>query len=129
MILSRFRLWLKQQLVGGFSLVELMVTITLMAIVGAGVVSVMDYVQSTRVRVQTTVELNDEVDRAELFVRTRLKTADRLLFDNSSVNWSDMLYSAECLLLLRRDPQDRTGVNLVQNYSRSHNSQLPTARR
>ena len=47
MILSRFRLWLKQQLVGGFSLVELMVTITLMAIVGAGVVSVMDYVQST----------------------------------------------------------------------------------
>ena len=34
MILSRFRLWLKQQLVGGFSLVELMVTITLMAIVG-----------------------------------------------------------------------------------------------
>ena len=59
-------------------------------------------------------------------MRTRLKTADRLLFDNSSVNWSDMLYSAECLLLLRRDPQDRTGVNLVQN-SASHNRQLPTA--
>ena len=125
MILSRFRLWLKQQLVGGFSLVELMVTITLMAIVGAGVVSVMDYVQSTRVRVQTTVELNDEVDRAELFVRTRLKTADRLLFDNSSVNWSDMLYSAECLLLLRRDPQDRTGVNLVQNSAEVTTANFP----
>ncbi|MGC6517602.1 MAG: LamG-like jellyroll fold domain-containing protein [Candidatus Puniceispirillaceae bacterium] len=114
--------FISQSKSSGFSLVELMVTVTLMAVVGIGVVSLMDYVQSTRVRVETSVKLIDDVDKAELFIRTKLKTADRLEFDNKTVHFSDNLFSAECLLLLTRDPRDRTGVNFVQNAGavRSH---------
>lgn len=124
-MLLTVRQYLRQSTAAGFSLVELMVAITLLAVVGVGVVSIMDYVQSTRVRVETAVKLIDDVDKAELYVRTKLRNADRMVFDNSSVNWSDMLFSAECLMLLRRDASDRTGVNFVQNAGAVRTANFP----
>ena len=111
--LRRYRL---PQHLSGFGLVELMVTITLMAIVGVGVVSIMDYVQSTRVRVQKSVELISDIDQAELYIRTKLKTADLLDFVYVPPLGDDLNnYNAECLLLLKRQPVDRTGVSFVNN--------------
>lgn len=104
-----------QKLAAGFSLVELMVTVTLMAVVGIGVVSLMDYVNSTRVRVQTSVALLEDVNQAELYMRTRLKTADRIEFDVSAITPNPAEFSSECLLLLGRDVIDRVGLNLVNN--------------
>ena len=104
-----------QKLSAGFSLVELMVTVTLMAVVGIGVVSLMDYVNSTRVRVQTSVALIEDVNQAELYMRTRLKTADRIEFDVSAITPNPAEFSSECLLLLGRDVIDRVGLNLVNN--------------
>ena len=104
-----------QNLAAGFSLVELMVTITLMAVVSVGVASLMGYVNSTRVRVQTSVELIEDVNQAELYVRSRLKTADRIEFDVSAITSDPEEFSAECLLLLGRETIDRIGLNLVNN--------------
>ena len=104
-----------QKLASGFSLVELMVTVTLMAVVGIGVASMIDYVNSTRVRVQTSVALIEDVNQAELYMRSKLKTADRIEFDVSAITPNPAEFSAECLLLLGRETIDRVGLNLVNN--------------
>ena len=103
------------KLLTGFSLVELMVTITLMAVVGVGIVSLMDYVNSTRVRVQKSVELIDNIDQAELYIRTKLKTADRIEINANGFSPDETEFSSECLLLLTRQITDRTGVNFKNN--------------
>ena len=103
------------KLLTGFSLVELMVTITLMAVVGVGIVSLMDYVNSTRVRVQKSVELIDNIDQSELYIRTKLKTADRIEINANGFSPNENEFSSECLLLLTRQITDRTGVNFKNN--------------
>ena len=103
------------KMASGFSLVELMVTVTLMAVVGVGVAQLMDYVNSTRVRVQTSVVLIEDVNQAELYLRAKMKTADRISFNVDAVSTNDADFSAECLLLLQRETQDRVGLNLVNN--------------
>ena len=104
-----------RRLVSGFSLVELMVTITLMAIVGIGVVSLMDYVNTTRVKVQQSVKLIDDIDQAELYVRTKLKTADRIVIEDGNISPFPDEFSSEWLLLLKRFTTDRIGVNFTNN--------------
>ena len=97
----------------GFSLVELMVTITLMTVVGASIFTMMQYLERSRVRIETSAELLDDIDQAELFIRSKFRSSDRMVFNRDFVNPLPEFYSAECLMLLRREAKDRSGVNFV----------------
>ena len=94
----------------GFSLVEMMITITLMTVVGAGVFTMMQYLETSRVRIETSADLLNDIDQAEKYVRSKFKTSDRLQFNRTYVNPLAEFYSAECLMLLRRETEERTGV-------------------
>lgn len=102
-------------LYAGFTLIELLTALFITSLLASSVFMLLIYVQRTNIKVLNTHDVTSKIDAAELFIRSRIGPADRLIFDNSSVSDNDAAGSVECLLIQRRNVRDRTGLSLADN--------------
>ena len=105
----------KKQIVGksatkpGFTLVELLVAVSILSVLSAGLFSVINYVQRTNIKIINNVNLLGDVDYNSKLIRTKLGRAESIVIEtaNSVVD--------SCLKLKTRRITDLKGYNFSGN--------------